>query len=158
MDRNDGMNYAPKGLVKRVVVDTAEFQFAAIGLDHGHIYGMCNGLFEAGGELVSVYDTDSKKVNGFVVQYPEAKIASSEEEILNNQDFKLVASANIPSDRGPLGLRVLDHRKNYFTVKPAFTKMEQVKEARKKVAETGLKWGIYYSERLHSEGSFLPNN
>jgi len=155
MDRNDGMNYAPKGLVKRVVVEEGEFQFAAIGLDHGHIYGMCNGLIEAGAQLAAVYDPDPKKVNDFVTRYPQAKIASCEEEILNNPDIQLVASANIPSERGPLGLRVLDHGKHYFADKPAFTKLNQVKQARHKVAETGLKWGIYYGERLHSESSMF---
>lgn len=49
------MNYAPKGKVSKVVAE-GEFRFAAIGLDHGHIYGMCNGLVEAGGSLVAVYD------------------------------------------------------------------------------------------------------
>ncbi|WP_374930741.1 Gfo/Idh/MocA family protein [Neobacillus driksii] len=153
LDRTNGMNYAPKGVVKTVVVEPGMFRFAAIGLDHGHIYGMCNGLIEAGGELAAVYDPDPKKVEGFIKNYPEVKIASSEEEILTNPEIKLVASANIPVDRGPLGLRVLDHGKHYFTDKPAFTTLEQVKQARQKVAETGLRWGIYYGERLHSESS-----
>lgn len=55
MNKKDGMNYAPKGQVNKVV-EEGEFLFAAIGLDHGHIYGMCNGLIEAGGTLVAVYD------------------------------------------------------------------------------------------------------
>ncbi len=42
----DGMNYAPKGKPNRVVED-GEFVIAAIALDHGHVYGMCNGLIEA---------------------------------------------------------------------------------------------------------------
>jgi hypothetical protein len=42
MDKQDGMNYAPKGLVNQVV-EKGEFPFAAIGLDHGHIYGMNRG-------------------------------------------------------------------------------------------------------------------
>ena len=33
------------------VVGPGEFQFAAVGLEHGHIYGMTNGLLEAGGTL-----------------------------------------------------------------------------------------------------------
>lgn len=47
MDKKDGMNYAPKGK-PNPVVNKGEFVFAAIGLDHGHIYGMSNGLLEAG--------------------------------------------------------------------------------------------------------------
>ena len=47
MQRADGMIYAPRGK-PNPVVGPDEFIVAAIGLDHGHIYGMCNGLIEAG--------------------------------------------------------------------------------------------------------------
>ncbi|MBS4209334.1 Gfo/Idh/MocA family oxidoreductase [Bacillus sp. FJAT-50079] len=152
MNKNDGMNYAPKGNVNKVVED-GDFPFAAIGLDHGHIYGMCNGLIEAGGNLVAVYDPDPNKVEKFIETYPGVKAAHSEAEILEDASIKLVAAANIPSERGALGLKVLDHGKHYFADKPAFTKLEQVQKAREKVLETGLKWGIYYSERIHVEGA-----
>ncbi|WP_026702991.1 Gfo/Idh/MocA family protein [Salibacterium aidingense] len=152
MNKSDGMSYAPRGEVNKVV-EKGQFLFSAIGLDHGHIYGMCNGLIEAGAELVSVYDPDPEKVKQFVNSFPQAIAASSREEILRNPEIQLVASANIPKDRGPLGLEVLDHGKHYFTDKPAFTKIEQIEKAKKKVEETGLKWGIYYSERLHVEAA-----
>lgn len=152
MDKNDGMNYAPVGDFSRAVGE-GEFPFGVIGLDHGHIYGMCNGLTEAGGELIAVYDPDPEKVDRFCEAYPDVRRAESEEEILNDPQLKLVASANIPADRGPLGLQVLDAGKHYFTDKPAFTKMEVLDQARQKVKETGLKWGIYYSERLHVESA-----
>lgn len=152
MDKSDGMNYAPKGNFSKVV-EEGEFSFAVIGLDHGHIYGMCNGLTEAGGALVAVYDPDPQKVERFCEKFPDIDQAKSEKEILEDSAVQLVASANIPCDRGPLGLRVLDHGKHYFTDKPAFTTLEQVKAAREKTEETGLKWGIYYSERLHVESA-----
>ena len=57
----DGMNYAPKGRPVPAC-EEGEFVFAAVGLDHGHIYGMCNGLTEAGGQLKWVYDPDPAKV------------------------------------------------------------------------------------------------
>jgi predicted dehydrogenase len=151
-NKQDGMNYAPKG-VKNEVVGKGEFVFAAIGLDHGHIYGMCNGLIEAGAELAAVYDPDPVKVKKFIEVFPGIRAAASEEEILNDSRIHLVAGACIPSARGPLGLRVLDHGKHYFVDKPAFTKLDQVEQAKKKTAETGLKWGIYYSERLHVESA-----
>ncbi|HWJ77842.1 MAG TPA: Gfo/Idh/MocA family oxidoreductase [Niallia sp.] len=152
MDKRDGMNYAPKGKVNHVVAK-GEFPFAAIGLDHGHIYGMCNGLIEAGAELIAVYDPDPKKVERFCNTYPNVIAAGSEEEILNNPSIKLVAGASIPSDRSALGLRVLDAGKHYFVDKPGFTTLDQIEQAKEKVAETGLKWGIYYSERLHVESA-----
>ena len=78
---SDGMNYAPQGK-PRPVVAPGEFAFAVIGLDHGHIYGQCNGLIEAGADLVAVYDPDPTKVAAFVKTYPQARVVHSEQEIL----------------------------------------------------------------------------
>ncbi|MCB1129023.1 MAG: gfo/Idh/MocA family oxidoreductase, partial [Verrucomicrobiae bacterium] len=110
--KSDGMNYAPKGAVK-AVCGPGEFRFGAIGLDHGHIYGQCNGLVEAGGELVSVYDPDLAKVAKFCDTYPGVKPARSEAEVLEDPALKLITSACVPCERGPLGLRVMDHGKDY---------------------------------------------
>lgn len=44
------------------VVGPGEFQFAAVGLEHGHIYGMTNGLLEAGATLTAVWDEDPEKL------------------------------------------------------------------------------------------------
>ncbi len=152
MNKKDGMNYAPKGKMNKVV-NKGEFRFAAIGLDHGHIYGMCNGLLEAGGELVAVYDPDPKKVEKFCDEFSKVKIATSEKEILEDEDINLVAGAVIPVKRAALGMRVLNHNKHYFSDKPGFTKLEQIEEAKIKVKETGLRWGVYYSERIHVESA-----
>ena len=74
MQRSDGMNYAPTGK-PAPVVKPGEFVFAVVGLDHGHIYGMTNGLLEAGGTLKWVYDPDPAKMERFVQQYPMARAA-----------------------------------------------------------------------------------
>jgi predicted dehydrogenase len=149
---SDGMNYAPQGK-PRPVVAPGEFAFAVIGLDHGHIYGQCNGLIEAGADLVAVYDPDPAKVAAFVKTYPQARVAHSEQEILQDARVKLVASAAVPCDRGPLGVRVMRHGKDYFTDKCPFTTLAQLAEARQVVAETGRKYAVYYSERLHNESA-----
>ena len=65
VQKKDGMNYAPKGKPAPVVAP-GEFAIAAIALDHGHIYGMCNGLCEAGAKVKWVYDPDEKKVESFI--------------------------------------------------------------------------------------------
>jgi len=155
VNKQDGMNYAPKGTKIKKVVDNGEFVFAAIGLDHGHIYGMANGLIEAGGDLIAVYDPDSEKVKKFCETYPNVKAAASKEEILNNPSIHLIACASIPSERAEVGLEAMDHGKHFFVDKPAFTTLEQLEKAKRKTAETGLKWGIYYSERLHVESSIF---
>ncbi len=97
MQRTDGMNYAPTGK-SNIVCGKGDFRFAAIGLDHGHIYGMCNGLLEGGAELVKVYDPDPEKVVAFCKTYDHIEIASSEEEILEDASIHLIASASVPSE------------------------------------------------------------
>jgi predicted dehydrogenase len=148
----DGMNYAPQGK-PRPVCGKGDFVFAAMALDHGHIYGMCNGLTEAGGVLKYVYDPDPAKVAAFREKYPQVKVARNEEEILNDSEIKLVAAAAVTSERCELGLKVMDHDKDYFTDKAPFTTLEQLENARAKVKKTGLKYAVYYSERLHVESA-----
>jgi len=149
---HDGMNYAPQGK-PRPVVEAGEFEFAAVSLEHGHIYGMCNGLLEAGGTLKWVYDPDPKKVEQFVQRYPQVRVARSEAEILDDPNVRLVAGAAIPNERCALGLRVMASGKDYFTDKTPFTTLEQVEAAREAAKQTGMKYMVYYSERLHVESA-----
>ena len=144
------MNYAPEGKAAPVV-SAGDFPFAAVALDHGHIYGQCKGLVEAGAELRYVYDPDPAKVEKFCKSFPSVKPLPSLEAVLEKPEIKLIAAAAVPNERGPLGMRVLDAGKDYFTDKTPFTTFAQLEAARKKTAATGLKYMVYYSERLHVE-------
>jgi len=146
------MHYAPKGK-PNPVCKRGDFRFAAIGLDHGHIYGMCNGLLEAGGQLVWVHDSDAEKVARFCQTFPEVQAASSERQILEDESIQMVASAAIPAERCDLGLKVMDHGKDYFSDKPPLTNLEQLQAARHKCKATSRKYAVYYSERLHVEAA-----
>src|SRR5664279_3835228 len=148
--QSDGMTYAPQGL-PRPVVPPGDFAFAAAHLDHGHIYGQCNGLLEAGATLKWVYDSDSEKVAAFRARFPQARVARALDEILADPEVRLVAAAAIPCDRGALGCRVMEAGKDYFTDKTPFTTLAQLAEARAVAARTGRKYMVYYSERLHVE-------
>ncbi|MEO8204809.1 MAG: Gfo/Idh/MocA family oxidoreductase [Chthoniobacterales bacterium] len=152
MQKSDGMNYAPKGK-PNPVCKRGEFPIAAVSLDHGHIYGQCNALTEAGAELKWVYDPDPKRVEAFQKTYPGVKAARSLDEVLDDPEIRLVTAAAVPSERGPLGVRVMQAGKDYFTDKTPFTSLEQLEAARKVTAETGRKYMVYYSERLHVEGA-----
>jgi len=152
MQKADGMNYAPQGEFDPVC-EKGEFRFAAVALDHGHIYGMCNGLLEAGAELAWVYDPDPAKVEAFRQRYPDVKVARAEAEVLDDPTLHMVAGAGIPVERAGLGMRVMDCGKDYFSDKPPLTTLEQLEAARRKTAETGKKYAVYYSERLHSESA-----
>jgi predicted dehydrogenase len=152
MQKADGMNYAPRGKAS-AVCGPGEFRFAAVGLDHGHIYGMCNGLIEAGGELAWVFDSDPQRIASFCATYPGVNAARAEAEVLEDPSVQLIASAAIPCERGPFGLRVMDHGKDYFADKPPLTSLDQLDAARRKVAETRRIYAAYYSERVHVEAA-----
>ena len=152
MSLTDGMNYAPKGK-PNPVCEPGEFVIAAVGLDHGHINGMCNGLTEAGATVKWVFDPDPAKVDGFLKAYPTARAARSEQEVLQDPEVRLVAGAKITSERAALGVRVMEHGKDYFTDKAPLTTLEQLAQAKQTVEKTGKKYAVYYSERLHVESA-----
>lgn len=152
MSNTDYMNYLPEEK-PGPVVKPGEFVFAAIALDHIHIAGMCMELVKAGGTLKYVYDPSKEKCEMFLKKFPWIKVAASEEEILKDPEVKLVAGAAIPSERCALGLRVMDAGKDYFTDKCPMTTLKQLEMAKAKVKETGRKYMVYYSERLHSESA-----
>jgi predicted dehydrogenase len=153
----DGMNYAPQGKPSPVV-KPGEFIFAASHLEHGHIYGQCNGLLEAGAQLKWVYDPDEKKVADFLAKYPQAKVARSFDEILADPEIKLVTAAAVPCDRGPIGCRVMEAGKDYFTDKTPFTSLDQLDQAKATVARTKQKYMVYFSERLHVEAAMYATD
>jgi len=154
MATSDGMTYAPQGK-PAPVCSAGDFPFAAAHLDHGHIYGQCNGLVEAGGDLRWVYDPDPEKVAAFCQKFPQVRPASSLEAILDDPAIKLVAAAAIPNERGPLGCRVMESGKDYFTDKTPFTSLDQLEAARGLAGRSGQKYLVYYSERLHVESAVL---
>jgi predicted dehydrogenase len=74
------------------------------------------------------------------------------------EPVKLVAAAAVTSERGPLGCRVMEGGKDYFTDKAPFTTLEQLDQAKAVVARTGRKYFVYYSERLHVESAMYATD
>ncbi len=129
-------------------------RFSVIGLNHGHIYGMVNALITGGGKLVAVYSREPELLPGFTKRYPDVKVAKSEEEILGDNSIQLVATAGIPVDRAPLGIRVMKSGKDYMSDKPGIVTFDQFKEVKKVQKQTGRIYSIMYSERLGNPASF----
>ncbi|MCP4122586.1 MAG: Gfo/Idh/MocA family oxidoreductase, partial [Bacteroidetes bacterium] len=152
MTEVSGMNHAPKGKPE-AVVSKDEFVIAAIGLDHGHIYGMVNGCVEAGASLKWVYDKDPEKTDKFKQAYPEVNIAESKEQIYTDEEVNMVLSAAIASERSAIGNEAMRAGKDYFADKTAFTTFEQLDESKRVVQETGKRFFVYFGERLHVESA-----
>lgn len=150
MARVEGMDYMPKGK-PNPVVKPGQFVIAAVGLDHAHVGGMVNGLLEAGATLKWIYDPDPAKMDRYCKLYPQVQRARSYDEVFGDPEVRLICSACITSERCALGLRAMDAGKDYFTDKAPLTTLEQLEAAKQKVLETGRKYAVYYSERLHVE-------
>ena len=128
-------------------------RFAAIGLNHFHIYGQTNLLLRAGAELVAFYAEEPDLAALYQKEYPQAKQVADKRAILEDESLHLVISAAIPSERAPLGMEVMRHGKDFMSDKPGFTTLAQLAEVRQVQQATGRIYSIDYSERLETRAS-----
>jgi len=130
----------------------SRIKFSVVGLNHGHINSQTDAVIRGGGALVSVYAKEPDLAAAFVKRYPQVKLAGSEKEILES-DVQLVVSAAIPDERAPLGIRVMQHGKDFMSDKPGITSLEQLAEVRRVQAQTKRIYSIMYSERLENRAT-----
>ena len=121
-------------------------RFGVVGLNHGHIYGQVAAVQGGGGELAAFHAPEDDLAAAFQKRFPGAKRAKEEREILEDPALQLVVSASIPSERAPLGVRVMRHGKDFMVDKPGITTLEQLAEVRRVQQETGRIYSIDYSE------------
>lgn len=133
--------------------DTPRIKFAVIGMNHGHIYGQVEAVTRGGGQLVSYYAKEADLVAAFAKRYPQAKLASSEKEILDDKSVQLVLSSAIANERAPLGIRVMKSGKDFMADKPGITTLQQLADVRRVQKETGRIYSIMYSERFENRAT-----
>lgn len=131
----------------------SRIRFSVIGLNHGHINGQTRAVLRGGGELVSFYAKEPDLAAAFAKQFPQAKLAGSEKEILEDRSIQLIVSASIPNERAPLGIQVMRHGKDFMVDKPGITTLEQLAEARRVQQQTHRIYSIMYSERLENRAT-----
>lgn len=131
----------------------ARIRFAVIGLNHGHITSMTSAVIRGGGELAAVYAREPELVAQYTKQFPMARVARSEAEILDDPSIQAVLSAAIPDERAPIGIRVMRAGKDYIADKPGMTSLEQLAEVRRVQAETRRIYSIVYSERFENRAT-----
>ncbi len=125
-----------------------KIRFSAIGLNHSHIYGQTYLMLDAGAELASYYAREPELASAYGQTFPQARLAGSEEEILADESIQLVVAAGIPSERAPLGVRAMQHGKDFMSDKGAPTTLEQLAEVRRVQKETGRIYSVCFSERF----------
>jgi predicted dehydrogenase len=131
----------------------SKIKFSVISINHGHIYGMVDAIIRGGGELVSFYAREADLAEAFAKKYPTAKMVTSKKEVLEDKSTQLILSSDIPLNRAPLGIEVMQHGKDYLVDKPGITTLAQLKAVRAVQKETKRIYAIMYSERLENKAT-----
>ena len=124
-------------------------RFAAVGIDHGHIFDHINGLGAAGAEFVA-YCPDST-LPGLVAEVAKAQPqaqARTAEAIFDDSSIDIVCTAGVPSQRAGIAIRAMERGKDVMADKPGLVNFEQLGAVQQAVADTGRIWSVCFSERL----------
>jgi len=145
--------FSPYSLPMAKRSQTPRIRFSVVGLNHGHIYGQTTSVIRGGGELVAFHAKEDDLAAEFAKRFPQAKRVQTEKEILEDNTIQLVVSASIPNERAPLGIRVMEHGKDFMVDKPGITSLAQLTAVRKVQKKTGRIYSILYSERLENRAT-----
>ena len=124
-------------------------RFAAIGLDHRHIYDLTEGLLAAGQTCVG-YDpdtTDPRVLAGFQKRFPQVP-AIARERLLDDPSIDFIVLSAVPRDRANVAIAAMQRGKDVLCDKPGITTPEQLAAVQRAVKETGRIWTVCFSERF----------
>ena len=130
-------------------VSARPLKFAAIGLDHRHIYEMVGRLIERGAQCVGWWtEGEPQPLAGFLKRHPGLARVADKRRLLEDPDVALIVCAAVPADRAAIAIEAMRHGKDVMVDKPGCTTASQLAELRRVVAETGRIWSVNYSERF----------
>jgi predicted dehydrogenase len=118
-------------------------RFAAIGLDHRHIYDLTQDLLDEGAECVGYNPdtTDPRVLAGFQKRFPHVPAAETA-RLLDDPSIDFVVIAARPCDRAQLAIAAMRRGKDVMVDKPGITTLEQLAAVERVAAETGRVWSI----------------
>ena len=124
-------------------------RFAAIGLDHRHIYDLTEGLLAAGQDCVGYNpdSTDPRVVAGFQKRFPHVP-AVDREKLLDDPTIDFIVVSAVPCDRAELAIAAMRRGKDVLCDKPGVTTFDQLAAVEAAVRETGRIWSVCFSERF----------
>ena len=128
---------------------TRKLRFAAIGLDHRHIYHLIGENIAAGAECAGYcpQTSDPKVVEGVGERFT-ALPAVDRDRLFDDPTIDFVVTAAIPVDRAGIAVRAMKAGKDVIADKPGAISLDQVAEIEAVAAETGRIFSICFSERF----------
>jgi predicted dehydrogenase len=128
-------------------------RFAAIGLNHNHIYGQVDCLLNAGAELVAVHAPENDLAQAFLDKYPQADRVSDPRRIYEDGSIQMVLTASILDERAGVAIAAMRHGKDVMSDKPGMTSLAQLDQLRRVQKETGRIYSICYSEHFETRST-----
>ncbi|MEM1274705.1 MAG: Gfo/Idh/MocA family oxidoreductase [Pseudomonadota bacterium] len=123
-------------------------RFAALGLDHRHIYGMAQNLANAGAEFAGWWtEGEPGTLAGFVERFPDVP-RLDRDAMLADPSIDIILIAAIPRDRAGLAIDAMEAGKHVMVDKPGCTTTEQLAQLRLVQARTRRIWAVDFSERF----------
>src|SRR5690606_21508387 len=135
-----------------------DIKFAAIGINHPHIYGQVDCLKDAGGQFVAFHAVEDDLAAEFGAKYPEAKRVADPRAILEDANVAVVLTSAIPADRAAISIAAMQHGKDVLTDKPGMTTFEQLAEIQRVQRETGRIYSVLYSEHFEVRATVEAGN
>ncbi|MEI8266361.1 MAG: Gfo/Idh/MocA family oxidoreductase [Betaproteobacteria bacterium] len=123
--------------------------FAAIGLDHRHVYHLIGELLAAGARCAGYWTgtSDAKVLEGVRERFPALRAVDDRDALLEDPAVDLIVSAAVPAERTALAVQAMRRGKDVLVDKPGVTSFEQLAQVQAAVAETGRIFSICFSER-----------
>ena len=124
-------------------------RFAAIGLDHRHVYHLVGELLAEGAECAGYCPetSDPRVLEGFRERFPQLA-AVGRERLFDDPSIDIVVCAAIPRDRADIAVRAMRAGKDVMVDKPGATTPGQVDDIEQVARETGRIFSICFSERF----------
>ena len=136
----------------------SDIKFAAIGINHAHIYGQVDCLKRAGAQFVAFHAIEDDLAKTFGEKYPEARRVADPAAILEDASIQVVVTAAIPGDRADICLAAMRHGKDVLTDKPGMTTFAQLDEIKRVQKETGRIFSVLYSEHFEVPAAVEAGN
>lgn len=135
-----------------------DIKFAAIGINHSHIYGQVECLKRAGAQFVAFHAVEDDLAAAFAEKFPEARRVAEAREILEDPSIAVITTAAIPADRAAISIAAMQHGKDVLSDKPGMTTFAQLEEIKRVQAETGRIYAVLYSEHFEVKATVEAGN
>ena len=147
------MVHPDRGTFPMTAAIPPSLRFAAIGLNHSHIYGQTRAMLDAGAELVAFHAAEDDLAADYARAFAQARRVHDRRAILEDPSIALVVSATIPDVRAATAIEVMRHGKDVMVDKPGVITLDELAAVRHVQRETDRIFSVCFSERFENRAT-----